>query len=85
MRRTCGSASAEGEVGIEVWDDGAGFNPGEATRGFGLVGMRERVELVGGTLTIESRPGGGTRVAATLPARRRARDTTDGAPRSQTA
>ena len=73
---------ADGEVKIEVWDDGVGFNPGEATRGFGLVGMRERVELVGGTLTVESRPGGGTRVAATLPARRRARDTTGGAPRS---
>jgi signal transduction histidine kinase len=76
-------SDANGEVRIEVRDDGAGFNPGEATRGFGLVGMRERVELAGGRLTIDSSPGGGTRVAATLPERRRARDTTDGGPRSK--
>jgi signal transduction histidine kinase len=59
----------DGEVSVEIVDEGAGFEPGEFTRGFGLVGMRERVELVGGTLEIDSRPGGGTRVTATLPAR----------------
>jgi two-component system, NarL family, sensor histidine kinase DevS len=61
----------DGKVSIEIVDDGAGFDPGELTRGFGLVGMRERVELVGGSLEIDSRPGSGTRVAATLPARHR--------------
>jgi two-component system, NarL family, sensor histidine kinase DevS len=61
----------DGKVSIEIVDDGAGFDPGELTRGFGLIGMRERVELVGGSLEIDSRPGSGTRVAATLPARHR--------------
>ncbi len=64
----------DGEVSIEVWDEGAGFDPAEATPGFGLVGMRERVELAGGKLQIESARGGGTRVSATLPARHRTPD-----------
>jgi signal transduction histidine kinase len=59
----------EGKVSVEIVDEGAGFDPGEVNRGFGLVGMRERVELVGGTLDIDSRPGAGTRLVATLPAR----------------
>jgi len=58
----------DGEISIEVWDEGAGFDPADATPGFGLVGMRERVELAGGKLNVESRPGRGTRVSATLPA-----------------
>ena len=61
----------EGKVSVEIVDEGAGFDPGEFTRGFGLVGMRERVELVGGSLEIDSRPGAGTRVTATLPVRHR--------------
>lgn len=54
-----------------VVDDGRGFlwEPefGWAGRGEGLPGMRERVELLGGTLRVESAPGAGTRVAALLP------------------
>jgi signal transduction histidine kinase len=60
---------AGGRIAIEVQDEGEGFDPGERPRGFGLVGMRERVELAGGTLEISSSPGAGTRVTATLPAR----------------
>jgi signal transduction histidine kinase len=63
-----------GEISIEVSDEGSGFDPAEATPGFGLVGMRERVELAGGKLEVDSRPGGGTRVSATLPARHREQD-----------
>jgi signal transduction histidine kinase len=59
-----------GEITVEIADQGDGFDTGEATRGFGLVGMRERVELVGGTLEIQSEPGTGTRITAKLPARR---------------
>ena len=59
----------DGEIRVEISDEGDGFDTGEATRGFGLVGMRERVELVGGTLEIQSEPGTGTRITATLPAR----------------
>lgn len=59
-------------VHVVVRDDGAGFDPGAATAGFGLLGMRERVELLGGTLDIESTPGTGTTVRVSLPAQGRA-------------
>lgn len=61
-------------VDVAVEDDGCGFDPGAAGEGrFGLHGMRERVELAGGALTIDSAPGGeGTRVRARLPVERRA-------------
>ncbi len=52
---------------VLVVDDGGGFEPSGAHDGFGLIGMRERVELVGGELRIESRPGAGTRVQAAVP------------------
>jgi signal transduction histidine kinase len=60
---------AGGHIAIEIRDEGQGFDTSERARGFGLVGMRERVELAGGTLEIGSSPGAGTRVTATLPAR----------------
>ena len=53
---------------IYVHDDGGGFEPGSETSGFGLVGMHERVALVGGALAIESRPGAGTTIRARIPA-----------------
>jgi signal transduction histidine kinase len=59
-------ARANGTVSVLVEDDGRGFDPGAATDGLGLVGMRERVELTGGRLSIRSRPG--TLVRAELPA-----------------
>ncbi len=55
-------------VSIEIEDDGVGFSPQEPTPGFGLEGMRERVYLVGGTLTFASGDGG-TLVRAELPLR----------------
>jgi signal transduction histidine kinase len=51
---------------IEVVDDGRGAT-GEGARGHGLVGMRERALLLGGTLDARPRPGGGFRVIAHLP------------------
>jgi signal transduction histidine kinase len=51
-----------------VTDDGQGYDPAQtASGGLGLVGMRERVERFGGTLTTESAPGIGTTVRVTLP------------------
>jgi signal transduction histidine kinase len=52
-------------VAIEVTDGGRGC--AELTAGYGMLGMRERAELLDGTLTAEPRPEGGFRVAATLP------------------
>ncbi len=58
----------EGEaIQGELEDDGRGFDPAATPPGVGLVGMRERVEQLGGTLWIESRPGAGTRVRFSLP------------------
>ncbi len=54
---------------LEVADNGCGFDPEARTAGFGLVGMRERVELAGGELRFE-RQDGWTRVRARVPVRR---------------
>lgn len=58
------------ELLVEIRDNGSGFDPDNASDGFGLAGMRERVSLVGGRLSIESCKQG-TLVAARLPVRRR--------------
>ncbi len=57
----------DGGVRLEVADDGRGFAFDESEGGLGIAGMRERALLVGGELTIESRPGRGTTVRLTLP------------------
>jgi signal transduction histidine kinase len=54
-------------VTIVVSDDGKGFDPEARAEGFGVVGMRERAALVGGSLVIDSAPGAGTRIRASLP------------------
>ena len=59
-------------VRIAIRDDGVGFDTSAQTRGFGMVGMRERAELLGGTLTVESTPGSGAHVKATLPVQQHA-------------
>jgi signal transduction histidine kinase len=58
-------SSHEGIVHLDVTDDGrGGADPG---RGSGLVGLRDRVEALGGQLTLTSRDGQGTRLSASLP------------------
>ena len=52
---------------VTVRDDGVGFNVERLRTGLGLMGMRERAELVGGSLDIESVPGAGTTVRARFP------------------
>jgi signal transduction histidine kinase len=59
-------------VTVDVRDDGVGFDPTTSSNGhgsgFGLTGMRQRVEGLSGTLEIESEPGRGTAISASLPA-----------------
>ena len=63
----------DGEVGLIVEDDGRGFDADAVDarvrreRRLGLAGMRERAALAGGTVAVESSPGGGTTVYARLP------------------
>ena len=56
---------------LEVQDDGVGFNASAmkavSARGFGLASIRQRLDLVSGELTIESRPGCGTHLSARAP------------------
>lgn len=52
---------------VEVADDGKGMGPGAKRNGMGLAGLKERVALVGGSLTITSAPGAGTRLEADIP------------------
>jgi signal transduction histidine kinase len=54
---------------LRIADDGKGFDPGSARgkEGLGLVSMRERLRLLGGAMTIDSRPAGGTRIEVHVP------------------
>lgn len=52
--------ACDGNVALEVSDDGRGFDPAAASSGFGLVGLRERAQLAGGDLEIDSSPQGTT-------------------------
>lgn len=64
---------AGGELSVSVVDDGAGFkvanrsDTSEVGKHFGLINMRERTELLAGTFRMESYPGKGTSVSATVP------------------
>jgi two-component system, NarL family, sensor histidine kinase UhpB len=57
----------DGGVDLEVADDGCGFAFDESEGGLGIAGMRERALLIGGALTIESRPDAGTTVRLSVP------------------
>ena len=61
-----------GEIGLRVSDAGVGFDPELARNksGLGLVSMRERVRLVQGTLSVESKLYGGTTIHARVPLER---------------
>ena len=71
------------QLGVQIRDDGIGIPDTVMATGhkpghFGLVGMRERAQRIGGVLSIESRPGAGTEVSLKLPARLAFVDTTPG-------
>jgi signal transduction histidine kinase len=52
---------------LEINDDGCGFTLDNHTRGFGLIGIRERVQELGGTLRIETTLTLGTRIIINIP------------------
>jgi signal transduction histidine kinase len=56
-----------GDLQFEVADDGSGFDALKADSGAGLTNMRDRLGAVGGTITVESAPGKGTRVRGVVP------------------
>jgi signal transduction histidine kinase len=63
-----GPPEGPARIEVEVRDDGVGFDPRSPTEDrLGLLGMRERIDLAGGSFRCESSPGGGTRLAATFP------------------
>jgi signal transduction histidine kinase len=66
-RVTVALGDADGRLTVEVADDGVGG--ADATRGSGLRGLADRVEALGGTLSVDSPAGGGTRVRAEIPSR----------------
>jgi signal transduction histidine kinase len=63
-------SESDGQLSVEVQDDGSGFDPEAVSHGFGLSGMKERVSLAGGTLSIDSSERG-TLLRARLPVRHR--------------
>jgi hypothetical protein len=60
----------EGALEFSVADDGAGFAPETTPRSAGTANMADRLEALGGTLEVRSRPGEGTAIAGRIPARR---------------
>ena len=61
-------ARTDGHLTFTVADDGAGFDPDVTAYGTGLRGMADRVEAIGGTLTVDAAPGRGVRIEGRLPA-----------------
>ena len=75
LQNACKHCPLESEIRVRVWDDealhfevtdnGPGFDPSTVPSTGGLAGIGDRMATVGGTLTIESTPGRGTRIAGT--------------------
>jgi len=68
LERIESSAGHPGELRLAIADDGEGMESSARTSRFGLMGMRERVEMAGGTFVLESEPKRGLRFIAQLPA-----------------
>jgi signal transduction histidine kinase len=62
-------AQTNGELWVEVTDDGSGFDTVEMTYGTGLQGMADRLDAIGGTLSVASTLGEGTTIEGRIPTR----------------
>ncbi len=60
-------AQHDGSLDFVVTDDGMGFDQTSVTHGSGLQGMTDRIDAIGGSLTIESEPGAGTTIRGSVP------------------
>jgi signal transduction histidine kinase len=60
-------AETDHELAFEVKDDGRGFEQDAVKRGSGLQGMTDRIDAIGGSIEVRSRPGGGTSIIGRLP------------------
>jgi two-component system sensor histidine kinase UhpB len=54
-------------VSLEIQDNGTGFNPLKVNYGFGLLGIRERIEGLGGKFNLDTKVGVGTKIQVLLP------------------
>jgi|HubBroStandDraft_1064217.scaffolds.fasta_scaffold63024_2 two-component system sensor histidine kinase UhpB len=69
VERSAAALTGADEVTLTVSDDGCGMDTGAPTSGFGLSGMRERVQMAGGTFVLETAPARGFSFEARLPTR----------------
>jgi signal transduction histidine kinase len=70
-RIAVGAQTRDGKLAMTIVDNGKGFAPTDAAAmggHWGLLGMRERIEALGGALAVDSAPGRGTTITATIPA-----------------
>lgn len=67
LQRRAAAPAGTGEVLLRMADNGRGMDASARSAGFGLAGMRERVELAGGSFVLESAPGRGVAFEARLP------------------
>ena len=67
LEKTAVFPGAPDALSLCVCDDGHGMQPQATSTGYGLNGMRERVEMLGGMFVLESSPGGGVTLTAVLP------------------
>ena len=67
LARVAGDEQGGEEIHFSFEDNGCGFDAGLRRQGLGLVGLRERVEALGGHFDLQSAPGQGVRVRASIP------------------
>jgi signal transduction histidine kinase len=67
QRATVRLAQSNGNLSVEIRDDGQGFDADTTKRGSGLQNIQDRLEALGGSVEVSSAPGSGTRITARLP------------------